>query len=354
MAERDGWSARLPTFWNARERRVRAFWRIFGQNVVRIVLFLPFLAAVKALHAHGLAPERGSAEFFLFIVGVRTLTTVLSVAVAARLLDRRPVTDFGLGGGRDWWLDLGFGLGLGAFLMSGIFLVEWLAGWVTVTGTFRAPSLEDSFALALLLPLVLFLCVGIDEELQSRGYFLRNLAEGLSFPAIGPRGALWVAVLVSSTLFGLFHLGNPGATLVSTLNIALAGVVLALPYVLTGRLALSIGLHITWNFFQGNVYGFSVSGISAFQATVIAIRQGGPAAWTGGGFGPEAGLVGVLAMLAGAALILVWVRVRSGSVSLQLVLVEPPTAPAGSPPPAPSEGASESAGSSPGAAADGR
>ncbi len=78
---------------------------------------------------------------------------------------------------------------------------------------------------------------------------------------------------------------------------------------LTGELALPIGLHIAWNFFEGNVFGFPTSGAQA-GATFIAIAQGGPELWTGGLFGPEAGLVVVPALLLGAALIYLYTRGR--------------------------------------------
>ena len=133
---------------------------------------------------------------------------------------------------------------------------------------------------------------------------------------MGRKGAVLLAWLISSSLFGLLHVFNPNRSAVSTINLVLVGLILGLGYILTGSLAIPIGLHITWNFFQGNVFGFPVSGNDFSTATVIAIRQGGPELWTGGAFGPEAGLVGVAAMALGALLIVLWVRWRYGDVRL--------------------------------------
>ena len=69
--------------------------------------------------------------------------------------------------------------------------------------------------------------------------------------------------------------------MLSTLYLMLTGLFFGLGYVLTGRLGLSIGLHFTWNFFQGNVYGFPVSGNIVGSASVLTIEQRGPALWTG-------------------------------------------------------------------------
>jgi membrane protease YdiL (CAAX protease family) len=213
--------------------------------------------------------------------------------------------------------------------MTSIFLAERAAGWVTIAGMFRQGDSGLPFAIAILAPLFLFLCVGVYEELLARGYLLRNLAEGFNGPGIGPRAALVLAWALSSALFGLAHAANPNATAVSTISVALAGLFLGLGYVLTGELAIPIGLHITWNFFQGNVYGFPVSGAAPRQATFIAIEQRGPEIWAGGAFGPEAGLIGLVALLVGSLLIVLWVRLRRGAVRLRtsLAIYSGPMAP---------------------------
>ena len=308
----------LSIFWNGDERRVRALWRLIALGVV-------LAGAGLAVRATGLLPERGTREFYVVGTGVNTVLALAAVWLVGWLLDRRRFRDFGFAMDRHWWADLGFGLLLGALLMTGVFLAGWGLGWVEVTGVFRTAVPGEPFAVAILMPAVLFLGVGIVEELLARGYLLLNTAEGLAFRWLGgARGGLIAACVISSILFALGHADNPNATWVSTVNIAGAGVLLALGFMLTGQLALPIGLHITWNFFQGSVFGFPVSGTTEFQTSVLATEQTGPELWTGGAFGPEAGLVGLLAMLVGAVLIVLWVRQTRGAARLATHLGEPP------------------------------
>jgi membrane protease YdiL (CAAX protease family) len=310
----------LAVFWNGDERRVRALWRL-------VALVLLVSGAGLAIRATDLLPPRGTREFYVVGSVVRVLLVLALVGLVGRVLDRRRLRDFGLSLDREWWADLAFGLWLGAAMMTLIFLGEWGLGWVVVTGTFRTTVAGGPFGRAILMPAIMFVAVGIVEELLARGYLLRSLAEGLSYRRLGgPRGGLILATAISSILFGLGHLSNPNATWVSTVNIALAGVLLALGLLLTGQLALPIGLHITWNFFQASVYGFPVSGVSRFRTSVLATEQGGPDLWTGGAFGPEAGLFGLMAMLVAAALIVLWVRGRHGPPRLVTRLAEPPAA----------------------------
>jgi hypothetical protein len=143
-----------------------------------------------------------------------------------------------------------------------------------------------------------FILVGWNEELLSRGYHLQTIASGTN--------RFW-GVILSSLIFGLLHIGNPNATWVSASGIFLAGLFMAYAYLRTGQLWLSIGLHIGWNFFEGPVFGFPVSGLNTFHSTHITVT--GPELWTGGAFGPEAGLIVLPALLVGT--ILVWACTRN-------------------------------------------
>lgn len=339
-------------FWNRGEHRLRALWRLIGQLIILVVAALPLQMVVGAaavgilMSQAGVTPDQladpqvtqrvlapqalqallfGSPVLVMFSTLGMLVAVLLSVWLAGRFLDRRRFADFGLHFGRNWWIDFGFGLLLGGLLMLAVFLVELAAGWVTVKGTLVTDNPNVPFAAAILPPLLLFLAVGFYEELFSRGYQLRNMAEGLNWRVIGPRRAIVIAMLLSSAVFGLLHVFNPNASFISTFNIFVAGgILLAMGYLLTGELAIPIGVHITWNFFQGNVFGFPVSGGDYRWATFISIEQGGPDLWTGGAFGPEAGLIGLGAILVGGLLIALWVRWRYGHVRLHTALAQAP------------------------------
>jgi membrane protease YdiL (CAAX protease family) len=336
----------LELFFGEGGGRLRAPWRLLLQYLAYkiTVLLLTNMLAVAYLAILGgrdvvspggpdSSPLPGFPALALIGAVAALIATLLSVWLAGRFLDRRPFAGFGFHLTGGWWLDLLFGLALGALLMTFVFLIELGLGWITVTGVLTTTEPGAPFALAMLIPVGLFVCVGVYEETLARGYQLRNAAEGLDYPVLGPRGAIVLAWVLSSVFFGALHIGNPNATLSSTANIALAGILLGLGYVLTGELAIPIGLHITWNFFQANVYGFPVSGLKPVGATFLETAQGGPGSWTGGPFGPEAGLIGVSAMILGCLLIALWVRLRSGKVSLHTPLAQAPKPgrPAGNP-----------------------
>lgn len=314
--------------------RLRAPWRLLAQYAVFFVaaaLLTSLLAItwvlvnpeVAAFGSSGASAE-GFGALFLISSFSSVVAILASLLLAGLYLDRRPLRDFGFHLSGGWFLDLFFGMLLGGFLMTAIFLVQLSLGWVSVTDTLKTVGSDGPFALAILLPIGIFLCVGIYEETLSRGYQLRTAAEGLNYPALGPRAAIVLAWVLSSVVFGLLHVSNPNATAISTFNIVLAGLMLGAGFVLTGELAIPIGLHIAWNFFQGNVYGFPVSGFDTIGATFLNTRQAGPDLWTGGPFGPEAGLLGLLTILLGTLLVAAWVWLRTGKIALHTPLTESP------------------------------
>jgi hypothetical protein len=319
-------------FWNRQEHRIRAFWRLLVLAGVLVAITLAVIFVFGLLLGAAVALMALPVDSLLTFEVIGLMNSVLllfvimgSMWLTGRLIDRRPFAEFGLHLNKNWWLDLGFGLVLGALLMAGVFLTELAMGWISITDTFVTTGSGQSFALAILVPVVIFLGVGIQEELLVRGYILQNIAEGFNLRPVGARGAIILAWLLSSLIFGVMHILNPNTTIISTVNLSLAGIFLGLAYVLTGELGIPIGLHITWNLFQGSVFGFPVSGQDFTQTTFIAIEQGGPELWTGGAYGPEAGLIGIAAMLVGCGLIILWVRVRYGHIGFHLPLAQSPT-----------------------------
>lgn len=326
MGDRSG----FWTPWNAGEGRLRAGIRIYVQlllhSVVVAVVGVPaavfFLDAV--LGTPGGRGELGTTADALGVrlatIGALTLCTVLCVWAGARFVDRRPFREFGFRVDGWWVLDWLFGFALGGVLMAGVFAALVLGGWATVTGTFDGGWGSPFRVLA---PLAVFLCSGVWEELFYRGYVLKNLAEGLNFDALGTRGAVLVSWAAISVLFGVTHLANPGASALAAANIAAAGLMLGLPYVLTGELAAPIGLHVGWNLFQSSVFGLPVSGIAPDGATVFSLETSGPALVGGGAFGPEGGLLGLAAVAVGCVLILGWARLK-GTLRVSEKVARPP------------------------------
>ncbi|MFD1600258.1 CPBP family intramembrane glutamic endopeptidase [Halobellus rarus] len=282
--------------WNQTDCRPRALVRILLAIVLLVFTVVLVNIALTFLMQLTQIPI---VLFAVIIVG--QMTPIPVVLLAGYHIDRRVLADLGLGINRDWWVDLVFGSILGAALMSGVFVVTLVMGWIRIEGTFVVEGLGVGFAGGMMVMLVFWLVSGVSEELVLRGYLLTNIAEGLTGYA-SERLAVGIAVAVSSSLFGLIHAANPNASAFSILGIGVAGVLLAAGYLLTDELAIPIGLHITWNFFQGTIYGFGVSGFD-FGVTLIEITETGPDVVTGGAFGPEAGLLGIAAGVVGIVMI---------------------------------------------------
>jgi membrane protease YdiL (CAAX protease family) len=297
-------------FWYSTQNRLRSGWRL----LVHLVLFIAITVGRDVLaSAFDSALLPTTFAFLIYLAAGLGLTWWL-----ARSVDRRSFADFGFHFDRRWWWDVIFGLALGALMMTGIFLSMRAAGWVVVTG-FAVTNSGLPFILAFLLKVIAFAFVAINEELAFRGYQIKNLAEGFAGGRVGPRAAILLAFLSSSAFFGLTHMGNDNATVYSTLTVLLAGLSLCLPYLLTGELGIPIGLHLTWNLFEGPVYGFAVSG-AAPSTHLFAIQQTGPTVWTGGSFGPEVGLIGLVWALVGCGLTVLWVKWLRKKVELHTPL----------------------------------
>lgn len=217
------------------------------------------------------------------------LGIIVGVVIARHLLDHRSAAALGIEWTRDSRRDLARGFILGAGLQLLVFLTAAVFGWLTV----RGPGPGALRPLSLLSSFLVLALVALYEELLSRGYIMQNLSEPFGMPA---------AVLISSIFFSAFHSFNSHVNWLAFINIALAGVLLSVGYLVTRSLYLPIGFHLAWNYFQGPVLGLPVSGFSGLPA-ILATQVEGPPLWTGGLFGPEAGLLGLFALLLGIVIL---------------------------------------------------
>lgn len=296
----------MDWFLNREEYRLRAGWRLLLQFVMMF-----FFLGIGYYLTGFLSPELG----FLLrtVVGMAAFT--LSVWIAVRYLDERTFQQLGIRWNSGWIREIGVGLAIGALAMGIIFLIQLSSGWIRLTGFGWERAWSIPYPLPLLGYLVGMLMVGFYEELVFRGYQITNMTEGLTGERFCPEQAVILAMLISSVIFGSMHFGNSNATVTSTINIIMAGVVLSVPYVLTGSLGIPIGLHTSWNFFQGGIFGFPVSG-SPTRSSLLQIRETGPDFITGGGFGPEAGLMGALGSILILALSYAYILKSQGPVQL--------------------------------------
>ncbi len=286
-------------FVNPADHRITAFWRILFQFILFIVLLVAMQYAL---------PD----SLPRIIIGLIPLVAfTLSVYLGGRFLDRRAFTDFGLVLDRPWWRECALGVGIGILAMGVIFVAFFALGWLEFTGWGWDRAGLHPFPYAMAGFFAQMLLVGFYEELFSRGYHLKNMMEGYRFgkDTTGTRAAV-LSLLTSSVIFVLMHAGNPGFKVTALLGITIAGLLLGIPYLMTGRLGYSIGLHFSWNFAQGGIFGFPVSGLP-FRESIIQSRVNGPEWLTGGSFGPEAGLLPHLILLL-AGVLSVYLLIRMG------------------------------------------
>jgi hypothetical protein len=117
------------------------------------------------------------------------------------------------------------------------------------------------------------------------------------------------AIVLSAAIFALAHAGNPGASPFAVTALAVGlGLVLALAYLLTGSIWLSVGIHMSWNFTQGFVFGSEVSGLHQARR-FLSTSLSGPDLLTGGRFGPEGSILSAgIGLIAAAVLIVLILR----------------------------------------------
>lgn len=269
--------------------------RILHFSLTRIVIGLVACLFVYILISSILFPILFSSVSWSRNITNAIFSVVSSAAVAFtyfgiyRWLEKRPITELGvnnLGKNLLWGFLLGFGF------QSLVILFMYLMGGYTILDIGYAP---------LLLLFIIEIGTAVFEEVLFRGIIFRIVEERLGS---------WVALILSSLIFGLLHLMNEGSEFSDGVAVAIeAGLWLGAAYMLTRNLWFPIAIHLAWNFTQGSIYGALVSGSSGRESLINSHIEG--AKWfTGGSFGPEGSLQAVVFCVIIAAVLLVMSKRR--------------------------------------------
>ena len=206
--------------------------------------------------------------------------TIFTVWLFQRFINREAFTSIGLefSGYKDDFISgllIGFGLIVIGF---GILLIF---NFISIA------SLQFSF-IDQLFYLCLFAVVSLNEEIAMRGYILQNLSSSFN---------KYIALALSSLVFMVMHIGNPNMSAIPLFNLFLAGLFLGIYCIHRKNLWFPIGAHFTWNYFQGPVLGFEVSGNVVDSIFIQSLA--GSDLITGGKFGFEGSIILTTFMIIG-------------------------------------------------------
>jgi membrane protease YdiL (CAAX protease family) len=280
----------------------QGFWSIWPIRLVFLFVATAALDAGCQAWTYGLMPKLHLPllqvlQFASAVAGVALI--IFAYRGMIRWTEKRRADELGAHGAVRGFLA---GALIGLVLFSAVYAIFFYLHIVTFDGFGTTQYLLRALTVSLI--------AAVGEEIVLRGVVFRIL-EG----AMGTT----VALILSGLLFGFLHAGNPGATPISSLAIALeAGILLAAAYALTRSLWLPIGLHFAWNFAEGGIYSAPVSGIP-FKGLLNA-PIAGPPLLSGGAFGPEASVVAVGVCLVAALVMLVMTAQRGLWKTLQFRL----------------------------------
>ncbi len=292
-----------------KEGRLRPTWRavtyvvalLLGSFAIQIPVGILLVLAILAglLDQSSLVELESSLPLLVIGIVANMMVVVPLTYLFRRFLDGKDLLSLGLRRQPGWVGETVVGLILGTVLIGLVFLVEWACGWLTLEGFSWQVQSPQRLLFGLGIYLLIFVAVSFYEELSYRGYILQNLNADWAIP---------VGLVSSSIVFGLFHGLNPNVTALALFNIFLAGVLMGVCYLLTRQLWLPMGFHFAWNFVQGPLLSFPVSGLRTGGLLLTSV-EGNPLL-TGGAFGPEGGLLGTGALCLGVAILLTWWWVR--------------------------------------------
>lgn len=210
----------------------------------------------------------------------------LLIFFRVKVIEKRSLSSIGFNK-NNWLKKYSLGFLIGLVMMSIIVLILLLFGYITVDKNSIQPVGISAIS-SILVILFGWIIQGATEEIVTRGWLLNVLSSKYN---------IGFGLLISSTLFGLMHLTNPNVNYIAVINIIFVGLFYGLYVIKTNDLWSVCGMHSAWNFAQGNIFGFEVSGLDISVGTLIDLNLVENDFITGGVFGPEASIVATFVLL---------------------------------------------------------
>ncbi len=245
--------------------------------MIAYLLFIFFGNSILGLLLALLDVNESNESLFYSSILLNFFIALILVASFRKVFDQKSFKSLGF----SWD---GFGNERAAGILTGILLITVMATLLWALGLLQwFPAFVELPDFVLVT--VIMIVVSFAEEMVFRGYILNNLMHSM------PKQA---ALYTSAVLFAVFHSLNPNFNLIAFINIFIAGVLLGCNYIYTRNLWFAIFFHFSWNFFQGPVLGFEVSGLEL--PTLLEQNLKGSILLTGGDFGLEASWLATFTM----------------------------------------------------------
>jgi len=207
-----------------------------------------------------------------------TFIFLLATYIVKVLIFKIPEIALGFNG-RRVMKDSLLGWGLGFVLVGGGFVILLIFNQVEVDGYDFSPFYFFGF-------IIFFIVQSFSEEILFRGFLI---------PMIQYRLGTMTALIISSLLFFMVHLGNPNASFLGMINLIIGGLLMGLLFLKYKNIWAPTGFHASWNFVQSAFLGFPVSGLEIHS--LVDLEETGNDYITGGAFGYEGSLVSIIILL---------------------------------------------------------
>ena len=269
---------------------LRSGWKI----VLTIILMFALINVLSVLigiilgiiATNGILTELSDIEssslYFSVSIILQNIALILSSIIMWKSLDKKEAKLMGIINIKEGYKELGIGLFLGAMTITIVGIVLLLLGEVRLVNSLS----KSNISYELVIGLIAFIAVGFGEEIFGRAYCMSVLKQTRN---------KYIVLGISAAVFAAMHLGNNGINFLALINLFLVGILFGYMFMKSGNVWMPIGFHITWNYFQGYILGFQVSGnevngIYQLQNSINSYINGGT-------FGPEGGIVVTLILI---------------------------------------------------------